>query len=111
MEEELERQRNMVVDILIVIGGKEIRTGEIGQVVCPHDHQHVLATYHKVTEKEVKMAIESAMEARKQWMNTDWTTRAAIVLKMAELLATKYRYILNAATMIEIGRASCRERV
>lgn len=100
LEEELERQRNMVVDIPIVIGGKEIRTGEIGQVVCPHDHQHVLATYHKVTEKEVKMAIESAMEARKQWMNTDWTTRAAIVLKMAELLATKYRYILNAATML-----------
>lgn len=100
LEKELERQSNLVVDIPVIIGGKEIRTGDTGTVTCPHDHKHVLATYHKVGRKEVEMAIESAMEARKQWSRTPWTTRAAIVMKMAELLATKYRPILNAATML-----------
>ena len=100
LEAELKRQLNTVVDIPIIIGGKEIRTGNTAKVVCPHDHKHVLATYHKVGEKEVEMAIEAAMEAHKIWSQTPWTTRAAIVLKMAELLATKYRPILNAATML-----------
>ena len=100
LDAELERQWNTVVDIPIIIGGKEIRTGDIGTVVCPHDHKHVLATFHKVGEKEVKMAVDAAMEAHKIWSETPWTTRAAIVLKMAELLATKYRPILNAACML-----------
>ena len=100
LDAELERQFNTVVDIPIIIGGKEIRTGNIGKVVCPHNHQHVLATFHKVTEKEVQMAVDAAMEAHKIWSETPWTTRAAIVLKCAELLATKYRPILNAACML-----------
>ena len=100
LDAELKRQYNTVVDIPIIIGGKEIRTGNTGKVVCPHDHKHVLATFHKVGEKEVQMAVEAAMEAHKIWSETPWTTRAAIVLKMAELLATKYRPILNAACML-----------
>ena len=100
LEAELKRQFNTVVDIPLIIGGKEIRTGNTGKVVCPHDHKHVLATFHKAGEKEVEMAIDAAMEAHKIWSETPWTTRAAIVLKMAELLATKYRPILNAATML-----------
>ena len=100
LEKELERQSHLVVDIPIIIGGKEIRTGNVGQVTCPHDHKHVLATYHKVGKKEVEMAVEAAMEAWKEWSRTPWTTRAAIVMKMAELLATKYRPIMNAATML-----------
>ena len=100
LDAELERQWNTVLDIPIIIGGKEIRTGNTGKVVCPHDHKHVLATFHKVGEKEVEMAVEAAMEAHKVWSETPWTTRAAIVLKMAELLATKYRPILNAACML-----------
>ncbi|MBO5563641.1 MAG: aldehyde dehydrogenase family protein, partial [Bacteroidales bacterium] len=100
LDAELDRQWNTVLDIPIIIGGKEIRTGNLGKVVCPHDHQHVLATFHKVSEKEVQMAIDAAMEAHKVWSETPWTTRAAIVMKMAELLATKYRPILNAACML-----------
>lgn len=100
LEEELKRQHATIVDIPIIIGGKEIRTGNKGKVVCPQDHKHVLATYHKVGEKEVEMAIEAAMKAHKEWSRTPWTTRAVIALKMAELLATKYRPILNAATML-----------
>ena len=54
-------------DIPLVIGGKEIRTGNTGKVVMPHDHHHVLATYHKAGEKEVQMAIDAAMKAHKEW--------------------------------------------
>ena len=100
LDAELERQYNTVLDIPIIIGGKEIRTGNTGKVVCPHNHKHVLATFHKVGEKEVQMAIDAAMEAHKVWSRTPWTTRAAIVMKMAELLATKYRPIMNAACML-----------
>ena len=100
LDAELDRQWNTVLDIPIIIGGTEIRTGNTGKVVCPHDHKHVLATFHKVGEKEVQMAIDAAMEAHKVWSETPWTTRAAIVLKMAELLATKYRPIMNAACML-----------
>ena len=100
LEAELERQSNIVVDIPIIIGGKEIRTGNTGTVTCPHDHNHVLATYHKVSEKEVQLAIETAMKAWEEWSKTDWTVREGIVMKMAELLATKYRPIMNAACML-----------
>ncbi|MBR1934642.1 MAG: L-glutamate gamma-semialdehyde dehydrogenase [Muribaculaceae bacterium] len=100
LDKELERQSKLVIDIPIIIGGKEIRTGDTGEVRCPHDHGHVLATYHKVGKKEVELAITTAMEAWKQWSQTPWTTRAAIVMKMAHLLATKYRPILTAACML-----------
>ena len=100
LEAELERQSNIVVDIPIIIGGKEYRTDEVGEVVCPHDHGHVLARYHKVTPELVQKAIDTAMEAWKQWSKTDWTVRAGIVMKMAELLATKFRPIMNAACML-----------
>lgn len=100
LDKELQRQSNTVVDIPLIIGGKEVRTGDIGYVVMPHDHQHVLATYHKAGEKEVKMAIDAAMEAHKQWANTDWTVRASIMLKIAELLAGKYRALINASCML-----------
>ncbi len=100
LEAELERQSNIIVDIPIIIGGKEIRTGDTGTVTCPHDHKHVLATYHKVSEKEVQLAIETAMKAWEEWSKTDWTVRAGIAMKMAELLATKYRPIMNAACML-----------
>ena len=100
LEAELKRQSNIVVDIPIIIGGKELRTGNTGTVTCPHDHKHVLATYHKVSEKEVQLAIETAMKAWEEWSKTDWTVRAGIAMKMAELLATKYRPIMNAACML-----------
>ena len=100
LDDELKRQYNTVVEIPLIIGGKEIRTGNIKEVVCPHEHGHVLARYHVAGEEEIKMAIDAAMEAHKQWADTDWTVRAAIIMKCAELLATKYRPIMNAATML-----------
>ncbi len=87
-------------DIPLIIGGKEVRTGNTGNVVMPHDHKHVLATYHKAGEKEVEMAVEAAMAAHKEWSKLPWTERASLMMKIAELFATKYRYLLNAAVML-----------
>ena len=88
LEKELERQKGIELDIPLIIGGKEVRTGNTGHVVMPHDHHHVLATYHKAGAKEVRMAIDAAMEAHKQWSQTDWTVRASILMKVAELIST-----------------------
>ena len=70
----------------------------------PTDHQHVLATYHKVGKAEVEMAIKAAMEAKKEWENIHWIERASIMMKAGELLSKKYRYKLNAATMLGQGK-------
>ncbi len=104
LEEELHRQGDMEVEIPLIIGGKEVRTGKTGKVVMPHDHRHVLATYHMATEKEVKMAIEAAMKAHRQWAEVSWVERVSITLKAAELISTKYRALMNAATMLGQGK-------
>ena len=77
------------VEIPLIIGGKEVRTGNLGKVVMPHDHQHVLGEYHIAGEKEINMAIDAAMEAKEGWANLRWEERAAIFLKAAELLSGK----------------------
>ncbi|MDR2389763.1 MAG: aldehyde dehydrogenase family protein, partial [Tannerellaceae bacterium] len=87
-------------DIPLVIGGKEIRTGNTGQVVMPHNHQHVLAHYHKAGEKEVQQAIDAAMKAHRQWSELPWVERASVMMRIAELIATKYRYLVNASLML-----------
>lgn len=104
LEKELERQSLMEVEIPLIIGGKEIRTAKTGKVVMPHKHGHVLATYHMAGEKEVLMAIEAALEAHKQWQEMSWVERASINLKIGELIANKYRHVLNAATMLGQGK-------
>lgn len=104
LQAEVEKQYNQVIEIPIIIGGKEIKTGKMGKVVMPTEHQHVLANYHMVTEKEVKMAIDAAMAAKKQWEEMPWVERASIMMKAAELLSKKYRYILSAATMLGQGK-------
>ena len=100
LDAELKRQSSEVIDIPLIIGGKEIRTGNVGTVVMPHNHKHILATYHKAGEKEVQMAVDAAMAAHKEWGETPWEVRASIMLRIAELLAGKYRPVLNAATML-----------
>jgi 1-pyrroline-5-carboxylate dehydrogenase len=104
LQTEVEKQYNQVIEIPIIIGGKEIKTGKMGKVVMPTEHQHVLANYHMVTEKEVKMAIDAAMKAKKQWEEMPWVERASIMMKAAELLSKKYRYVLSAATMLGQGK-------
>ena len=104
LEEELEKQKNQIIDIPLIIGGKEIRTGKTGKLVMPSDHHHVLATYHMATEKEVSLAIDAALDAKCEWMTLSWMERAAIMAKAAELISKKYRFTINAATMLGQGK-------
>lgn len=104
LEKELERQSNIVIDIPLIIGGKEIRTGRTGNVVMPTDHNHLLATYHIASEKEVSMAISTALDAKECWMTLAWMERASIMNRAAELISKKYRFLLNAATMLGQGK-------
>ncbi len=104
LEEELRLQKNQIIDIPLIIGGKEIRTGKTGKVHMPSDHHHILATYHMATEKEVSLAINAALDAKCEWMNLAWMERAAIMAKAAELISKKYRYRINAATMLGQGK-------
>ena len=88
------------IEIPLIIGGKEVHTGNVAQSVMPHDHQHVLANYHKAGEKEIEMAIEASQDAWQTWSNMPWFERAAIFKKMADLLAGPWRATLNASTML-----------
>ena len=94
------------VEIPLIIGGKEVHTGNLGKVVMPHDHQHVLGEYHIAGEKEINMAIDAAMEAKEGWANLRWEERAAIFLKAAELLSGKYRYLMNAVSMLSTSKTA-----
>ncbi|MDT8402021.1 MAG: L-glutamate gamma-semialdehyde dehydrogenase [Bacteroidales bacterium] len=100
LEKELESMESTEIEIPLIIGGKEIRTGNTGSVVMPHRHGHVLASYHKAGKKEIQMAIDAAQAASRLWSDVTWTTRASILLKAAELISTRYRSTLNAATML-----------
>ncbi len=100
LEEELNRQYSRKIEIPLIIGGREVKTGNTANAVCPHEHGHVLAEYHKAGKAEVKKAIEAALEAKKAWAALPWEERAGVFLKAAELITVKYRYILNAATML-----------
>jgi 1-pyrroline-5-carboxylate dehydrogenase len=104
LEKELERQSSTMVEIPVIVGGKEIFTGNTGKVVMPHNHQKVLAIYHKAGEKEVAMAIEAAMKAHRLWESMSWVERVSITLKVAELISKKHRYLINAATMLGQGK-------
>ena len=87
------------IEVPLIIGGKEIRTGNTAEMTAPHDHNLKLGVYHKAGRKEVEMAIESALAARETWAAMPWEQRASMFLNAAELLAGPWRATLNAATM------------
>ena len=96
----LEKMAGEQIEIPLWIGGKELRTGKTGESRMPHKHAHVLATYHQADEAQVRQAIEAALAAKRDWANLRFEDRAAIFLRAADLISTKYRPILNAATML-----------
>lgn len=104
LEAELNEQSGKVIEIPLIIGGKEIRTGKTGKIFMPSDHQHVLATYHIATEKEVNLAIKAALDAKCEWMTLSWLERASIMLKAAELISQKERFRIIAASMLGQGK-------
>ena len=92
------------LEIPLIIDGQRITTGKTGKVVMPHDHRHLLATYHKAGAAEVRMAIDAALAAQAKWQAFRWEERCAIFLKAAELIAGKYRAKLNAGAMLAGGK-------
>lgn len=100
LEAAIAEARAREVDVPMYIGGKEVRTDDKVVLTPPHDHQHVLGYYHKGSRNHVESAIRAALAAKENWENLSWEQRAAIFLKAAELISTKYRYKINAATML-----------
>ncbi|MDP5062698.1 MAG: L-glutamate gamma-semialdehyde dehydrogenase [Maribacter sp.] len=91
---------NNKIDVPMYIGCEEVRTGNTKPMSPPHDHKHIVGTYHTATKENVQSAIDNCLSSRTAWANLTWEQRAAIFLKAAELLAGPYRAKINAATMI-----------
>ena len=107
----LDELYNVVTDIPAIIGGKEVRTAETGTIVMPTENHHVLGKYYKVGEKEVQMAIDAAMKAHEEWANTPWIDRASVMQKIATLISGKYRWLINAATMLGQGKTTMQAEI
>jgi 1-pyrroline-5-carboxylate dehydrogenase len=100
VEAALSELKNGEIEIPLIIGGKEIKTGKLGKCILPHDHRRVIGTYHQAGEKEVQMAVDAALKAHGDWAALPWEDRAAVFLRAADLLAGPWRATLNAATML-----------
>ncbi|HKC58161.1 MAG TPA: aldehyde dehydrogenase family protein, partial [Vicinamibacterales bacterium] len=100
LKERLKAMAGERIDIPVVIGGREIRTGRTHETVMPHDHKHVLADWHAAGAEHVREAIAAATRAAREWASWRWEDRAAVFLRAAELLTTTWRQTLNAATML-----------
>jgi 1-pyrroline-5-carboxylate dehydrogenase len=104
LKKELEAQAGRVVEVPVVIGGKELHSGNTVDVVMPHAHGHVIAQAHSATPKDVADAVATSLAARKEWASMRWEDRAAVFMRAADLLAGPWRQKLNAATMLGQGK-------
>lgn len=100
LKECLAKMSSNSIEIPLIINGREIRTGNTGTCIVPHDRSTVLATYHKAGPKEIETAIQASLDARQKWMSMDWGHRLAVFLRAAELISGSWRQTLNAATML-----------
>ncbi|OUW35298.1 MAG: 1-pyrroline-5-carboxylate dehydrogenase [Flavobacteriaceae bacterium TMED179] len=91
---------NNILEIPMRIGSKDVKTGDIENLSPPHDHNHIIGSYHKANKKNIEDAISTALNAKMAWSRMPWESRAAIFLKAADLIAGPYRSKINAATMI-----------
>ncbi|KAJ4295871.1 1-pyrroline-5-carboxylate dehydrogenase [Collariella sp. IMI 366227] len=97
-------QKKGALEVPLVIGGKEIKTSSTGKQVNPADHKTTVATYSKASPQDVRTAIDSALAAKADWESLPFADRAAVFLKAADLISTKYRYDIMAATMLGQGK-------
>ncbi len=104
LKKKLEELKNQKIEIPLIIGGKEVKTGITGKCILPHDLNTEIGTYHKATKKEIDLAIKAALDAKKQWEEMSWQHRASIFLKAADLLSGPYRALINAATMLNLSK-------
>ena len=88
------------IDVPMYINGENVTSGNTETMHPPHDHKHVLGTYHTAQKEHIKSAISTALEARKSWSQMPWEQRAGVFLRAAELIAGPYRAKINASTMI-----------
>ena len=100
LKEAISSLKKKTLDIPMVINGQEIRTGIKQSIHPPHEIKHTLGHFHVGSKKEVNAAIAAALKVRNAWANMNWEARAHIFLKAADLLATKYRFEMNASTML-----------
>jgi len=100
LKAKLKSLQEQEIEVPLIIGGKEVKTGNFGEMRVPHNHSKVLGMYHKAGKEEVQLAVEAALDARKLWAEMPWEQRVAIFLKAAELLSGPWRATLNAATML-----------
>jgi 1-pyrroline-5-carboxylate dehydrogenase len=100
LKRRLDEMLSEEIEIPVLLGGREVRTGQTATAVCPHDHKHVLATYHQAGAAEVEAAAQAAKEAWREWSEVSWEERASVLLRAAELLAGPWRDTLNASTML-----------
>ena len=106
LEKEIEKQLSEVIEIPCIINGKEIYTNNTVTQVIPHNHKHILANVHLATQKEMKMACESAVSAQEEWINLGLEGRSKIFQKCADLLATTWRMKVNASTMLNQSKTA-----
>jgi 1-pyrroline-5-carboxylate dehydrogenase len=100
VQDAYKKMYNSTIDVAMYINGEDVKTGDTDTMSPPHDHQHIVGTYHRAEKKHIDTAIAGALEAREKWANTPWEQRAAIFLRAAELIAGPYRAKINAATMM-----------
>lgn len=105
LKQELNNLSKQITKIPLIIGGKEVFTDKTGEISSPHKHKEILAIHSNANKEHVEMAIDAALEAKKEWENISWVERASIMLKAADLISKKYRYQLVAATMLGQGKS------
>ena len=104
LKKRIQELKSNKIEVPLIIGGQEIKSENLSEMYVPHDHQHILGSYHKAGSKEVTMAIESALSAWKTWSKTSMDERAKVFLKAADLLAGPWRDTINAATMLNMSK-------
>ncbi|MBS1745464.1 MAG: L-glutamate gamma-semialdehyde dehydrogenase [Bacteroidetes bacterium] len=100
LKEALAGLKNKELDIPMYIGAEEVRTGKKVALHPPHEIAHTLGFFHAGDENHVHQAIDAALKAKETWSNMPWEERAHIFLKAADLIAGKYRYLMNGTTML-----------
>lgn len=100
LQKRLSSLRKEQPDIPLVIGGKEVRSGDTAKCIEPHNHSSTLAKYHQADASHIEQAVSASQKAKPEWENMHYLDRASIFLKAAELISTKYRDTLNGATML-----------
>lgn len=100
LKDALKQLKNRKLDIPMYIGNEEVRTGTKEEIHPPHERNYTLGIFHRGDASHVKKAINVALKAKDKWNNLSWENRANIFLKAADLLATRYRFQMCAATML-----------